>query len=318
MEGGSNVVIFLTILQKEMKISINDVHKGLNEAGYIASKDIEYAVYGCANTETPLLIEGAPGVGKTELAKATAKALSLPFYRIQFYEGLTADKILYDYNYQRQLLTIEAIKPTLENALGGKNISEAIAAAKNIDFFGDDFLIERPILKSINGKERCVLLLDEIDKASEEIEYTLLEFLDEFSMTIPQYGTVVCPEDKRPIVFLTSNNYRELSDALRRRCNYLYIPKKSAEEMTDILKTKTQVSDNVIEAVVKCADKLNSYRLKQTPSVAEYIAWARYLESNMTQSFEDNDMGIFTIAKHEQDIEVVSKVAKEVLAVDRD
>lgn len=299
-----------------MKISMNDIRQGLKDAGYIASKNIEYAVYGCVNARAPLLIEGAPGVGKTELAKATAKALGLPFYRVQFYEGLTADKILYDYNYQRQLLTIEAIKPTLEKTLEDKDISEAMETAKNIDFFGSDFLIERPVLKAINGKERCVLLLDEIDKSSEEIEYTLLEFLDEFSLTIPQYGTVTCPEDMRPVVFLTSNNYRELSDALRRRCNYLYIPKKSTEEMTEILKSKTQVSDIVIDTVVKCADKLSNSRMKQTPSVAEYIAWAKYLESNMDESAEDSDMGIFTIAKHKHDIEVVRKAVKEVIGVD--
>lgn len=292
----------------------NLVHQKLTEASYIPTKDIEYAVASSINDNVPLLIEGAPGVGKTELAKVTAQIIGAPLLRVQFYEGLTADKILYDYNYQRQLLTIETIRSSLEENLKGKEIQDAIDIAKNIDFFGEDFIIERPVLKSIRGKERCVLLLDEIDKSSEEIEYTLLEFLDGFSLSIPQFGTVTCPEDLRPIVFLTSNNYRELSGALRRRCNYLYIPPKTREEMIDILIAKVAVTSDLASSIANCVERIKRLDLKQVPSVAEYITWARYLKNNMSSdSLDENDIenSLFMIAKYPEDKKAIAKVIKK-------
>ena len=292
----------------------NLVHQKLTEVSYIPTKDIEYAVACSINDNVPLLIEGAPGVGKTELAKVTAQIMGAPLLRVQFYEGLTADKILYDYNYQRQLLTIETIRSSLEENLKGKEIQDAIDIAKNIDFFGEDFLIERPVLKSIRGKERCVLLLDEIDKSSEEIEYTLLEFLDGFSLSIPQFGTVTCPEDLRPVVFLTSNNYRELSGALRRRCNYLYIPPKAREEMIDILIAKAAVTSDLASSIANCVERIKRLDLKQVPSVAEYITWARYLKNNMSSdSIDENDVenSLFMIAKYPEDKKAIAKVIKK-------
>jgi hypothetical protein len=140
------------------------------------------------------LVESDPGQGKTSLALAMGQAFGLSVLRVQFYEGLTADKILYDYNYQRQLLSIQAIQSTLAKNLDGKTINEAMDVAKTIDFYGKDFLIRRPVLESIWGEQRYVLLFDEVDKASEELEYTLLEFLDDFSLSIPQYGTVKAKE----------------------------------------------------------------------------------------------------------------------------
>ena len=140
------------------------------------------------------MVESDPGQGKTSLALAMGQAFGLSVLRVQFYEGLTADKILYDYNYQRQLLSIQAIQSTLAKNLDGKTINEAMDVAKTIDFYGKDFLIRRPVLESIWGEQRYVLLFDEVDKASEELEYTLLEFLDDFSLSIPQYGTVKAKE----------------------------------------------------------------------------------------------------------------------------
>lgn len=254
----------------------------------MATNDIVFAAAGAINEQIPLLIEGAPGAGKTALAKATADILGAKLIRVQFYEGLTADKILYDYDYQRQLLTIESIKSVLSKELSDKNIEEAIDATKDIDFYGKSFLIKRPILESIMSNERCVLLLDEIDKASEEIEYTLLQFLDEFSITIPQYGTITADEDKHPIVFLTSNNYRDLSDALKRRCNYLYIENKTKEEMMEILKMKAEVSDNLANGVASCLVSIQSLNLKQMPSIDEGIKLAKYLKENFGEITEDN------------------------------
>lgn len=287
-------------------MKLSEIKEGLIKNNYIPTKQILYAVSGAINQQFPVLIEGDPGVGKTSLAKAVASMLGLPLYRVQFYEGLSADKILYDYDYQKQLLTIESIKSSLEEHLKGKTINEAINHVKDIDFYGENFLIERPILKAINGKSRCVLLLDEIDKSSEEIEYTLLEMLDEFSITIPQYGTVKCPEDMKPIVFLTSNNYREMSDALKRRCNYLFINRKTKDEIFEILKMKAGVSEDICRGVANCMAQIQKLKLKQEPSIAEAIGWAQYIQDNFDESnMSDLEYSICMLAKNKDDTEVI-------------
>lgn len=257
-------------------LNFSDIHTGLRNAGYISALTIDVAVSG-AIENTPLLVEGAPGVGKTCLAYAVAKMLDLPLIRVQFYEGLTPDKILYDYDYQRQLLTIETIKGVLDKDLEGKTVQEAIQAASRLDFYGKEFLIKRPILRAISGKEKCVLLLDEVEKASEELEYALLEVLENYSITIPQYGTIQCPEDKKPIVFLTSNNYRELSGALKRRCNYLYIEPKTAKEIQEILLLQADIDERTAKYIAKCMEKIRDLPLKQHPSVSEATRWAQYI-----------------------------------------
>lgn len=292
--------------KEESVLKLSEIKEGLIKNNYIPTKQILYAVSGAINQQFPVLIEGDPGVGKTSLAKTVASMLGLPLYRVQFYEGLSADKILYDYDYQKQLLTIESIKSSLEEHLKGKTINEAINHVKDIDFYGENFLIERPILKAINGKGRCVLLLDEIDKSSEEIEYTLLEMLDEFSITIPQYGTVKCPEDMKPIVFLTSNNYREMSDALKRRCNYLFINRKTKDEIFEILKMKAGVSEDICRGVANCMAQIQKLKLKQEPSIAEAIGWAQYIQDNFDESnMSDLEYSICMLAKNKDDTEVI-------------
>lgn len=283
-------------------MEILEIKEGLEKVNYIPTKDIVYAVSGCINQSNPLLVEGAPGTGKTSLAKAVATMLDIPIYRVQFYDGLTADKILYDYDYQKQLLTIEAIKSSLEQNLEGKNIDEAISIASNIDFYGKKFLIKRPVLKAISEEQKCVLLLDEVDKSSEEIEYTLLEVLEDFSMSIPQYGTIKCKDEFKPIVFLTSNNYRELSDALKRRCNYLYIESKTKDEILQILKLQANISDKLALGVANCLSDLQNMNLKQTPSIAEAITWATFLKNNFKNDFSDIDNTLFLLAKNQDDI----------------
>lgn len=289
-------------------MKINEIQQGLKDINYIASKDIVFATAGAINEQIPLLIEGAPGAGKTALAKAVAELLGCKLIRVQFYEGLTADKILYDYDYQRQLLTIESIKSVLSKELADKNIEQAIDLTKDINFYGKSFLIQRPILESIMSQERCVLLLDEIDKASEEIEYTLLQFLDEFSISIPQYGTITAKEDKRPIVFLTSNNYRDLSDALKRRCNYLYIQNKTKEEMIEILKMKASISPTLANGVASCLIAIQNLQLKQMPSIDKGIKWASYLQKNFGEIDENTiDYTICMLAKNQDDVEIIKK-----------
>lgn len=285
-------------------MTISGIHEGLAEQGYISTRQIDISVKG-AMAGTPLLIEGDPGTGKTILAETVSKMLGLPLIRVQFYEGITADKILYDYDYQKQLLTIEAIKSSLEEGLKGKGIQQALDMTGQIDFYGKEFLIRRPILQSITGEKRCVLLLDEVDKSSEEIEYTLLEFLDTYSMSIPQYGTVRCPEDMRPIVFITSNDYRELSDAFRRRCLYLYIPPKTAEEMKTIIQTKAGADEKLAEGIARCIVDIRKLSLKQQPSAAEAVLWAKYLMDGENGGAEET--AEMTIVKDQEDMEMLRR-----------
>ena len=289
-----------------INMTIQEIQKALSDNGYIANREISIAVSGAVNHNIPLLVEGAPGVGKTSLAKAVSEMLDLPLLRVQFYEGLTYDKILYDFDYQKQLLTIETMRSAFDSHMKGKTLEEAKAAASDVDFYGEEFLIRRPIVEAFSGKKRYVLLLDEIDKSSEEIEYTLLEALDEYSVTIPQFGPVVCPEDMRPVIILTSNNYRELSDALRRRCGYLYLEQKSVEEMKEIIMKKAEVNADIATAVAKCMERISRLPIKQVPSIAEAIVWADYLKSEGTSVSEQSlDDSIFMLVKNQQDREVV-------------
>lgn len=287
-------------------MKISDLMQKLENVGYYASTDIAFATMSALDG-MPLLVEGAPGTGKTSLAKAISDALKMPLLRVQFYEGLTPEKILYDYNYQAQLLTIEAMKPALENAMKDKTLEEAASITHQMNFYTEEYLIRRPILESISGEKRYVLLLDEIDKSSEEIEYALLEMLDEYSITIPQYGTVTCPKNKRPVVILTSNNYRELSDALRRRCNYLYIRRKTKDEITKILLSKVPKVPEVAEMVSQCIAEIQTLDVKQEPSISEAIQWARYLSENKDGDIDDS---VCMLAKHKDDVDMIKSIIR--------
>ncbi|MFQ9547761.1 MAG: AAA family ATPase [Lachnospiraceae bacterium] len=261
----------------------------------------------------PLLVEGDPGVGKTSFAYATAKMLDLELLRVQFYDGLSYDKILYDYDYQKQLLTIPG-DPGTVGITCRKRLAGIAGCSGKINFYGRDFLIERPILKAISGKKRYVLLLDEVEKASEEIEYTLLEVLENFSISIPQYGTVTCPEEMRPIVFLTSNRYRDLSQALKRRCNYLYIKQKTAEELKEILQMQSSIDTEFAESVANCAKQIRSLPLKQQPSISELSEWAKYLSMLNSDELEEETLkaSLCMIAKNKEDRQTMEN-AKTVL-----
>ena len=286
-------------------MKINEIEAGLENAGYIPTRKIAYAVATAVEFGTPIFLEGAAGVGKTQLARSVAKMLQVPLIRAQFYEGLTSDQLLYDYDYQKQLLSIQAISSTLADTLKGKDTNEAMEAVSNIDFYSEDFLIPRPLLRSItDGK--CVLLLDEVDKASEEIEYALLEFLENYSLSIPQLGrTVTCDEAKRPVVFLTSNRYREMSDALKRRCAYLFIPDKTEEEMLDILRKRSSASPDLLPAIAKAIVEMREVSLKKAPSIAEAVEWANRLEFALEDKNSDLEESLSLVLKDEDDLSCV-------------
>lgn len=290
----------------------SELHQKLLNIGYYSNEKIDFAVEAAIESKRPLLIEGDPGVGKSSLTESVAKALNLEFLRVQLYDGLTDDKIMYDYDYQKQLLVLEAIKPFIEKEYNNKEIQTIISSVSHeLNFYGKDFLIERPILKSINGTGRKVLLLDEIDKASEEIEYMLYEFLENFSITIPQYGKYEVDEDMKPIVFLTSNNYRELSGALKRRCNYLYIDRKSEIELIEILKTKVEIDDVLARAIAKCLTKASVSNLSQPPSISEAIEWAKYLK-NGHNSKEDVLNSLSFIIKNKKDMDKMTDIVERI------
>ena len=294
-----------------MHISQDEIHFALSSTGYCSNPRIDAALWAALLCDKPLLIEGDPGVGKTALAKALARGLGYKFIRVQMYEGLTDDKVLYDYDYQKQLLTLEAIKPKLEAEYEGKNLSETIdAVASSLDFYGEDFLIKRPVLRAITSEKPVVLLFDELDKASEEIEYMLYEFLEDYSITIPQYGEISSTAENRPLVFITSNNYRELSGALKRRCNYLYIDRKDEFEIYEILKARASVDDRVASGIAKCLSSMPS-TLRQMPSISEAIDFAEFLSSAGTLSKQNVLDSLGILAKNSKDRKVVEKIVSE-------
>lgn len=260
----------------------------LKTADYFADKEIAYALLGAMETGSPLLVEGDPGVGKSSLAVALAQAENIPLVRVQCYEGISPETILYDYDYQRQLLVVSAIRDKLNEAMRSMSVEESIRyVAGNVAFYGKAFLLQRPILNALTMPGRKVLLIDEIDKASEEIEHTLLEMLGDFAITIPEMGeTVKCAPENRPIVILTSNKYRDLSAAMKRRCVYLYVSSKSAVEITEILLAK--VSDNE-EFCTRCANylfQIGQLELNHTASISEGIAWAKFLKTTYNEDWD--------------------------------
>lgn len=293
-----------------MRTSLDSIEKKLIKAGYQPNENILYALFTSLSCDKPLLIEGDPGVGKTYLAKALAEGMGLPYIRLQMYEGLTSDDILYDYDYQKQLLTLEAMKPKLEEEYKNLNLKQTMdKVLKSMDFYGEDFLIKRPILQSISEPKGCVLCIDEIDKAPEEIEYMLYEFLENYSITIPQLGKIDCK--KKPIVLITSNNYREISGAMKRRCNYLYIERKTMAEIIDILVAKVKVDENIARGIAKCIHVIEGTSVKQPPSIAEAIEYADFLNKSkkVTEELAINSLNI--LVKNHKDLDSIKKIVTE-------
>lgn len=296
---------------------INNLISNLESVGYFADKQIAYAVAGAAETGRPLLVEGAPGVGKSSLAVALSKAFDIPLIRVQCYEGIAPESILYDYDYQRQLLVVSAIRDKINAVTEALDINKAVEfVSRNIQFYGEDFLLERPILRALHTPGRKVLLIDEIDKASEEIEHTLLEVLSDFAITIPELGTIKCPKEDLPIVILTSNRYRELSAALKRRCFYLFISKKSKDEIQKILLSKVSSDDAFCARVAEYLAQIASLDLQHPVSISEGIDWATFLvNTDSTDAKKIKDMAAYSVGLLAKDNADRRKILTQVFGV---
>jgi MoxR-like ATPase len=263
-----------------MKIpTIESVDAGLVSAGYIPSRQIATALFLALRLQKPILVEGPAGVGKTELAKAAAQFLELPLIRMQCYEGLDESKALYEWKYGKQLLYTQILKDKLgESFRDTENLQAALTKLNSFSdvFFSHDFLEPRPLLRALQQRQGCVLLIDEIDKADEEFEAFLLEILSDYQVTIPEIGTVsaIVP----PVVLLTSNNTRDLGDAMKRRCLHLHIgyPDQKLEER--IIDSRIPgVSAELRRQLVSFVQQLRGIDLRKLPSVSETIDWARAL-----------------------------------------
>lgn len=279
-----------------MLLTIQEIERAFRQENYISDEDIATVVYLALKLNKPLLIEGEAGVGKTEIAKVLAKVLDTNLIRLQCYEGMDENKALYEWNYQKQLLKIQLGKEKqVENEL-------------EKDLFSESYLLERPLLKALRCLKSPVLLIDEIDKVQEEFEAFLLEILSEYQVSIPELGTVTA--QSIPFVILTSNNTRALTDALKRRCLYLYLDYPSWEKELNILKARIPgIGEILAQEVVTAIQKLrNQLKLRKKPSIAETIDWGRALISleadRLTPELVEKTLSTFL--KIQQDLKTFS------------
>lgn len=297
--------------------SIDDVIERFSEQRYICNRRIATVVYLASHLEKPILVEGPAGVGKTELAKVLADALGHDLIRLQCYEGLDEAKALYEWEYAKQLLYTQILKDKISEVLGGaQSLKQAVdrIASEDDVFFSDRFILPRPLLRAISAARPTVLLIDEIDKADTEFEAFLLEVLSDFQVSVPELGTLRAKHI--PLVVLTSNNAREMSDALKRRCLHLYIDFPAASQELEIVRLKVpNISATLAQEVVSVVQRVRQVDLKKTPSISETLDWAKALTLLNVDQLDEatvNDT-LNTILKYEGDIRKAQDELKDYL-----
>jgi MoxR-like ATPase len=298
--------------------NIEDIQNGFEKAGYVCSRQIATTLYLAFHLDKPILVEGPAGVGKTELAKIAAIYLDHPLIRLQCYEGLDESKALYEWKYGKQLLYTQILKDKLSDVLqGAEGLSASMTKLHQHDdiFFSDHFLEPRPLLNAIRQKEGSVLLIDEVDKSDQEFEAFLLEILSDFQVSVPELGTIRAVS--QPFVFVTSNNTREMSEALKRRCLHLFIPFPDPKLERDIIRVQVpDLSENLRTQLVSFIQQVRTLDLKKLPSVSETIDWARVLVLLHATSLDNelirNTLNVFL--KFEEDIETVREGIYDIAA----
>jgi MoxR-like ATPase len=281
--------------------SVDELQTALGEHSYLADRGLSTAIYLSLSLGKPLLLEGEAGVGKTEVAKTLSHLLGRDLIRLQCYEGIDASQALYEWNYSRQLIAVRAM--------------DAADAATHVeDLFGEDFLVERPLLAAIKAGDRAVLLVDELDRADDEFEAFLLEILSEFAVTVPEVGRVAA--ETPPAVVVTSNRTRELHDALKRRCLYHWIDHPQLDREVAIVRTRApHVSDALARDVAEAVARLRDLDLAKMPGVAETIDWAKALAflgaNELTRPLAEDTLGA-VVKDHEDQELVVSRLAEVV------
>jgi len=301
----------VTLKNEEKLASVEVIQESFEKLHYICNQQIATAVFLAYHLEKPILIEGPPGVGKTELAKTAAEMLELECIRLQCYEGLDESKAIYEWKYGKQLLYTQVLKETLNEILeGAKGLSQSVDKLHEFGdiFFSEEFLEPRPLLKALRNDDSCVLLIDEVDKSDHEFESLLLEMLSDFQLSIPEIGTVKAIENRKPLVFLTSNNTREISDALKRRCLHLYIPFPDVDLERKIVQARVpEIAEKLRNQMVTFIQELRDLDLKKVPAISETIDWARTLILLHSESLDPDlvRQTLNVILKFQEDIESV-------------
>lgn len=297
--------------------SIEDVIDRFSEQKYICNRRIATIVYLASHLRKPILVEGPAGVGKTELAKVVAAALDCDLIRLQCYEGLDEAKALYEWEYAKQLLYTQILKDKISEVLKGTTtLTEAVEriASQDSVFFSDRFILPRPLLRAISADQPVVLLIDEIDKSDNEFEAFLLEVLSDFQVSVPELGTIRASH--LPLVVLTSNNTREMSDALKRRCLHLYIDFPDRKQELEIVKLKVPgIAEKLAEEVVEVVQMIRKLDLKKGPSISETLDWAKALTLLNVHQLDEAVVNetLNTILKYEGDVRKAEAELKDYL-----